>query len=181
MNPHNPYAAPKASFEVQASTGCSRDGKILIVPQGHGLPARCVKCNEPAEMDRPRKFAWHHPGWYLFLPVNIILYAIIATFAQKKAKVAIGLCDSHRGRRRNFQLTAWAILALGLAAIGLGIASEGPGDEAVMLASLGGLLLLAAAVVGIIGSRVLWPSRITSEEVRLKGCCPAFLDTFPSV
>jgi hypothetical protein len=50
----------------------------------------------------------------------------------------------------------------------------------VLLGSFGGLLLLVAAVVGVIGSHTLSPARITKQEARMIGCCPAFLDALPA-
>jgi hypothetical protein len=174
-SPRNPYAPPQASLIERTPTACTRDGKFLVVPQGHDLPGRCVKCNEPAALDKPRRFAWHHPAWYLFIPLNIIVYAVIATLVQKKARVAIGLCDAHRARRRHFYVAAWAILAIGL---GL-ICSVTSMESRTLFAAVGAGLLLLACIVGIVGARVVWPARITREQTRLKGCGQAFLDSLP--
>lgn len=176
----NPYAAPQSSLTDRAPSACVRDGNILVVPAGHDLPPRCVKCNEAAELDRPRKFAWHHPGWYLFIPINILVYAVIATLVQIKATLAIGLCQAHRARRRNAYFAALAIMMLGTASLWLCMTDDGAGLSVSMLASLGGVALIVAVVVAIVGGRVVWPSRITREEARMKGCGSAFLDSLPN-
>jgi len=178
--PHNPYAPPQStSVDVNPSV-CWREGKLAVVPHGHDLPPRCVKCNVPAEMDKPRKFAWHHPGWYLFILLNIIVYAVVASLVQKKAKLSFALCDVHRAKRRNFQLVAWALVVVGIGMIVAAIGSEEGSDAAPTFGLTGAAVLLLAIVVGIVGSRVLRPARITSDETLLKGCCSEFLDDLPS-
>jgi hypothetical protein len=171
---HNPYAPPKTSFEFDGGSGCSRTGNLLVVPAGELLPPRCVKCNEPATMDKARTFVWHHPGWYIFVPINILLYILIGAFVQKKAKLAFGLCGEHRRRRRNFTLASWGIFAVGVAVLFAAVA-----ESSVLLGSAGGFLWLVAAIVGTLGSRVLTASRIDKQEARLKGCGEAFLDSLP--
>ncbi|SHH14560.1 hypothetical protein [Massilia sp. CF038] len=177
--PFNPYAAPKAVSFDKALSNCWRKGKVVVVPHGHDLPARCVKCNASAEMEKPRKFAWHHPGWYLFILANLILYAVIAMLVQKKAKVAFALCEEHRAKRRNFQIVAWVIFVLGMLLVGTAIGMT-DNDNAGLFGASGGGLLLLAIIVGVIGSRVLHATQITKVETRLKGCCSAFLDELPS-
>jgi hypothetical protein len=176
----NPYAAPLASFEQKAApSGCSRDGDILVVPRHSHLPERCVKCNAPAVMGKPRTFAWHHPGWYVFILIALLAYAVIAVLVQKKAKVAFGLCESHRMRRRSFNLVAWGIFAVGLGLIVAAMSIDGNKDASVLMASGGMMSLFIAAVVGVIGTRILSVSRISSVEARLTGCGEAFLDSLP--
>jgi predicted membrane-bound dolichyl-phosphate-mannose-protein mannosyltransferase len=124
-------------------------------------------------MDKPRKFAWHHPGWYSLILINVIVYAVVAAFVQKRAKIAIGLCGEHRRRRRNFSIAAMSIFVVGIVALFLAIGAEEDGS---LYGVASGLALLAGVVLAIVGSRVLTPQRITTEEARLKGCCDAFLD-----
>lgn len=169
----NPYAPPQSSVDTVLDH-CWREGKLVVVPVGNKLPPRCVKCNAPADLEKPRAFAWHHPGWYLFIPLNIILYAVIAMLVQKRAKVALGLCVAHRARRRKFTLTAVALLLMAVVGVYFAAIGENP--------ALGGMSLLAflaALIVAIIGSRSLHPARISADEVRLKGASPAFLDSLP--
>jgi len=174
----NPYAAPQASFEQKSPTGCTRDGKVLVVPRHSDLPERCVRCNAPAQMEKPRTFTWHHPAWYLFILVAVLVYVLIALMVQKKAKVAFGLCDSHRARLRNFKLAAWGIFALGLGLIVLAIGIDSS-DAAVLMGTAGLLSLLIAGVIAGTGARILSVARVSAAEARLKGCGDAFLDSLP--
>lgn len=172
----NPYAAPQTTFEKPVpATGCRREGKILIVPKDAGLPHRCVKCNAPAQMES-RKFAWHSWGYYLLILVNIILYAIVATLVQKRAKIEIGLCADHRARRTKWRIAAAVLLAGAIAALMAGL------DDVEANAPYNGLAILgfvAAVTTAVIAGRCLTPVEITPSVARLKGCNEAFLASLP--
>lgn len=169
----NPYAPPKAALEDEPIHDYWREGNVLVMKQDSALPARCVKCNEPAvEPMKERRFYWHHPGWYLFILINIVVYAIIAMIVRKKARVAVGLCPKHLLRRRIFLAIGWGSFLFGLAAIFSGLSPD-RGD----MVLVGISLLLIGIIAGMIGSRIVYPSRITKEEVRLKGCGNEFLDS----
>lgn len=168
----NPYAAPKSQGLPLAPSECYRDGNLLVVPKGHELPHRCVKCNAPAIMDKPRKFAWHSPWWYLLILINVIVYAVVAALVQKSAKIAIGLCEEHRRRRRNYSIAATSIVVVGFGAVVMAIGAE---EDGALYGVAGGVALLVGLIVAVIGSRALTAARVTKEEARLKGCCEAFL------
>ena len=171
---NNPYAPPQSLGADVVSDYCWREGKVLVVPNGNKLPPRCVKCNTPAELEKPRAFAWHHPGWYVLIPLNLLVYAVAATLVQKRAKVAIGLCAEHRARRRKFTLSAVGLLLLAMGALYFAAVGEDG-----LFAGLSLLLFLVAVIVAIVGTRALTASRISREETRLKGACAAFLDSLP--
>lgn len=170
----NPYAPPQSLSADVVSDYCWRDGKILVVPAGNKLPPRCVKCNAPAKLDKPSAFAWHHPGWYILVPLYLLPYAVVAVLVQRRAKVAVGLCAAHRVRRLTFSLAAVGLMLLAMGALYMATA----GGEA-LFAGLSLLLILASLIVAIVGPRALTASRITREETRLKGAGPAFLDSLP--
>jgi hypothetical protein len=176
-NKKNLYAPPKAvNLEPALAQNCWREGKVLVMRVGSGLPARGVKCDQPAlQPMKEKKLWWHHPAWYLLILINIILYAVVAMFVRKKATVAIGICDDHDNRRRSLSLVAWAFFAVSLALIfgGLHI------DRGALIV-MGALGLLLSIIVGITASRSAYPAKITNEEVHLKGCGAAFLDSLPS-
>src|SRR5436309_2493776 len=82
-------APPSASMMIW------RSGPLLVMSQGARLPDRCVKCNAPANGQRlTRKLYWHSPYLYLLILLNLLIYALVAIFVRKKARVEIGLCDS---------------------------------------------------------------------------------------
>lgn len=159
----NPYAAPKAVLEDRAAGGYWRDGKMLVVTPGGVLPPRCVRCNEPAMQPmKAHKLTYVHGLWLLLILVNIVVYIIVALIVRKRAEVTYGLCEQHHKRRRLFSIIGWVGFFLGCAAI--------------LVAPLAGMVMAVAAIlVGVFGSRVVYPARITTEEVRLSGCGEAFL------
>ena len=178
----NPYAPSRASLaagtlEVSASNSDSawRESDTLVLRHQATLPARCVKCNAAAhEPTKKRKIYWHHWAIYLLILINIILYAIVAMIARKRAIVSPGLCARHKARRRNAIALGW----LGSIA-GFAILVAGLGEGEPLLGTFGVLLALVAAMAGVIVGRVVFAKRIDDDYVRLKGCGTAFLNTLP--
>jgi len=159
----NPYSPPKAVLVEHAAGGYWRDGKLVVMPPGGTLPPRCVKCNAPAlQPMKPRKVYWHHPAWYLLVFVYMIIYIIVALIVRRRAEVTYGVCAKHRTRRRIFIAVGWIGVPLFALLIGVN-------------PILGITGVLAALLAGIIGSRLVYPRRITKDEVRLAGCGEAFL------
>jgi len=166
----NPYTPPKAALEARPAGQYWRDGKIVVTRNGGALPARCVRCNEPASTLLKRKLYWHHPGWYLLILINIILYAIVALIVRKRADVSYGVCGSHLRRRHTFLAIGWGGFVLGLL-----MAFAGGG-----MTAIGVVVSLLSVIVGFSGARLAYAARITKEEVRLSGCSPAFVESLPS-
>lgn len=169
----NPYAPPQSVSEA-SSSACYRDGKLLVVPTGQALPERCIKCNAPAILDKPRTFSWHSPGWYVLLFVAILVYIIAAVIVRKKVKLAVGLCAAHRQRRRTFLLTALGLLVFGCLSIFVAIQFEFE-----LLGWLAVPVLLVALIVALYASSTLSPARIEDAEARFRGCGEVFLNSLP--
>ena len=180
MAAHNPYAPSRATLKVVdaagSSSGVRREGKWIVMSIDDSLPHRCVKCNaEPDEPTRRRTLYWHHPGVYLVILINIIIYAIVAAIVRKSVKLSPALCAAHKARRRNAILLAWiGVVAAFVLPILLG--SE---DNAGAWLLFGILLFLASCIAGIFRSRLLYARKIDADEVRLGGAGPDFLDSLP--
>jgi hypothetical protein len=185
MDDRNPYAPSQATLNIvepasgdDTNTGVAvwRDGDQLIKLIGAEMPPRCVKCNAPAEAPtKSRKLYWHHPGLYLLLLANVVIYAIIAAIVRKKAFVAAGLCKEHKKRRKIALICAWTGSLGGIVVMFLGMGSSW-GFWAV---SVGVLLILASVIVGLIFSRIVYAKKIDKSHVRLKGCGVGFLASLP--
>jgi hypothetical protein len=169
----NPYAPPQSSLKSAGNT-CFRDGKVLVVPTGEALPERCVKCNGPATMDKPKTYSWHHPGYYLLILVGIIVYVIVGMIARKKVQLAVGLCAAHRQRRRTLNLTALGLFVFGC----LGLFG-GMHFDLEPLGWTAALALLASVILALVAGSLLSPARIDEHEARLRGCGAAFLESLP--
>lgn len=172
---YNPYAPPQAQLSEATGKGCWRDGKILVMARESALPHRCIKCNAPAaDGSKVRTVYWHHPAWYLLVPLQIIIYALVATIVRKKARITFSLCAEHRQRY-------WRGLAVGWIGTlaGIGVVVYGASADPVWTMIEGCALLVVSPVLGIVWTRLLSPQRIDEDYVRLRGCGKAFLDSLP--
>jgi hypothetical protein len=186
MDDRNPYAPSRASLAARPSQpGGDRSGvtawryqKLLVMISDTALPPRCVKCNEPAdEPTKVRKVYWHHPGVYLVILVNIIIYAIVGAIVRKRALVAAGLCAAHKKRRRRGIIFAWGGFVTGVGLLTWGFGNEGGIGGLSVIAGL--LLLLASILTGINMTRIVYAQKIDKNCAWLKGCGPEFLDSLP--
>jgi len=174
-NPYAPSAASLAGSERAETSLAWRDGKDLVLQVGSDLPHVCVKCNEPSEAPtKKRRLYWHHPGYYGFIVIAMLLYIVIAMIVRKSAYVSPGLCRVHKRKRAMGIALGWSGFILGMIAINLG-ASAGRSD----LAALAGVVMLVLMVTGVVLSRIVVARRIDDRYVRLKGCGPEFLDSLP--
>jgi len=167
----NPYAAPEAPLEYVDRSACWPMGKSeLYLAKGSDLPMRCVKCNAPAVQPiRKRTLYWHASGWYLFVLINVLIYAIAALVVRKKIQVSPGLCEHHARRRNFFRYGSLAVFTI---AVVLGLASIGNRPGAVLAAFA---TAFASIFVGVLGSRTVYPVEIDDRGARLKGCSQEFL------
>ena len=104
---HNPYAPSRASLSRQAATAevssdvsVWREGKVVVALPDAPLPARCVKCNAPADPPtKARTLYWMHPALYLLIFTGLLILLIVYLVVRKKADVNPGLCAAHKKRR----------------------------------------------------------------------------------
>ena len=152
-----------------------RSGKFVVMGLKPELPDTCVKCNAPANGARlKRKLRWHHPAIYLTLLLNILIYALVAALASKKADVEIGLCPAHRTKRIRAIAIAWVLALLGLGGIPWGIGADNGG-----IALTGVLIFIAGLLWGVIGGRVVYAKKIDKERAWMAGCGKAYLAMLP--
>jgi hypothetical protein len=153
-----------------------RSGNLLVLRREATLPDRCVKCNAPAQGRKlPRKYSWHAPWvWLLFFLVSPLLYVVVALIISKKARLAVGICDSHFGARKRDMLIGWLSFFL---AIALFIASGYFSNGWLALAGFG--IFLGGVIYAVVRVPVLSPKRIDDEFVYLKGASPAYIAELP--
>jgi hypothetical protein len=184
MNAHNPFAPSRATLEagnaapaeLQGSASVWREGRAVVLLPNTELPARCVKCNQPAHAPtQARKVYWYSPWLFLLLLLNVVIFAIVALIVRKTARVAPGLCADHKRRRRNALAVGWVGFVASVVLITASIGSSLGGWGAV----LGFFLLLGTLIYGIVKGRIVYPSKIDSSYVRLKGCGEPFLESLP--
>ena len=173
----NPYAAPKAALEVAHAEDQSlwRSGKILVCRRDAVFPARCIKCNAPAQAPPVRyKFSWHHSAWYLLVFLYLVVYLLAALIVRKRAELHVGLCARHARRRLLAQVVTWGGFATVMAMVYLIIVGRIDALFPYMYSAFA-----AWAVASVALPPRLQPVRIDKKMVRIKGCGSAFLDTLP--
>jgi hypothetical protein len=158
-----------------AAGGLWRTNNRLVTRSETPFPDRCVRCNAPANGYRlKRQLYWHPPAYYLFILLNLLIYAIVAICVRKKAIVHIGLCDKHRVRRK------WGIVMCWLGVLGgLGMIVGGAIGGSGIVALLGVVLLLGGAIYGGLTGAGISATKITRENVWLKGVNKDFLAELP--
>lgn len=175
---HNPYAPSRASLAggtVRPTEGVWRENKVVVVARDHDLPERCVKCNEPAdEPTKARKVYWHHPGYYVLLLINVILYVIVAVIARKTAEVNPGLCARHKQKRTTGMWIGWGGFLASLVAMWAAFGNNSPGIGLLLFFVMFGLI-----ITGMVMSRIVYAKRIDDRYVLLKGAGREFLDSLP--
>lgn len=160
-------------------------GDELVFYKGTRFPQCCVKCGAAASTEVRKTLTWH-PQWLYVLIVfpGWLVYLIAALATQKKAEVALPLCADHDRRRRRW-IAAACVSAIAGLAVAFGVpmvASSATSDASDMIcagAGVGGLVLLASLVMALVGSRVVYPTFIDDQTVRVRGVGKAFLAMAP--
>ncbi len=185
MADHNPYAppeddrrdSPRGGRWEDSGTGLWQDRGLLVVDNGAELPPRCIVCNAPSTGTLRRKLSWHPAGWYLLVLFNLLVYAIVAMIIRKTATIHVGLCDRHRSRRRMWIAIAWT---MAISAIAIPFALVPLGDDAVFgAAAVGMLVLIAAALIGLYGARVVYAKKMDAARAWVAGACSDYLADLP--
>jgi len=161
----NYYAPPVAdtTFTPVVGTAIHREGDSVVVPAaGAILPARCVRCNQPASQRLLRRLYWHHPALYLLILIGVCFYVIPALIVRKKAVVEVGVCDQHHKRRRLGIAIGW--LGFFVSLLGM-VATIDPVPE---LGLFFLLTMIAAPIVGIVMAQVVTATRIDAQQAWLK-------------
>ena len=168
----NPFLPPEADgAAVNAGDGAYyAQGELLVIAKdGPPLPDRCVKCNAPATERFERTLQWF-PRWVI-LTILICwpVYLIAMLMTRQTAKVNVGLCGEHAGRRRTFAWIGGIILGSALVALFAGIFVE---DLALMF---GGIVAVIVGAIALQPSIVLRPTQIDEHLGYYKGASEEFL------
>ena len=173
INPYAPPSVATSGVTHRGAEGVWRDGKIVVVSHDADFPDRCVKCNESAAGYRlKRRLTWHPAGWYLLILISVLVYALVATFIQKKVLVHVGLCETHRKRRLSLIWLGLGVPLLGAAGCGA-VIDDSMGIWIGLVGIIGGLILL------IVGTSVLAAERIDERFARIRGANRRFLESLP--
>jgi len=181
MSDLNHYTAPKAAISAKERQleegGAWRDGDLLAMTSGFGLPDRCLKCNQPTDQRRlKRNLSWHQPFWFVLLVISPLIYIIVAMIVRKTGKVAVPLCPAHRRSRRWAIAVGWlsALVGVGFIIIGAGMFDRPD------VGLIGGLVFLFFGILyGVLRSQVAVPQKIDKRLIWLRKVHPDFLAELP--
>jgi hypothetical protein len=155
--------------------GMWRQNSTLVMAKNAQLPALCVKCGEPvAAADFKRRLRWHHPALYLVLLLNWLCYVIVALCVRKQATIHVGLCPTHRAKRRSAIILSWALLSLGIMLVVFGLS-----NDLLNLAGLGGLNILGALIYAAVAVPLVRVKKIDEHFIWLKGVDESYLAQLP--
>jgi len=179
-----PYATPMLYSGPQ---GVWRERDLLVIAKNSPIPPQCVKCNQPPAANwRWRKtLYWHTPGLYiLVLFPGVLIYVIVAMIVRKSARVEIGLCDLHLGRRRRDIAIAWLLVLVAFVLLFVAVStgsdraySRGPIP---LIAGIGGFVLIIGSLIwAIVRTRPVVPKKIDDNFAWLSGAGADYLNTLP--
>lgn len=172
----NQYGSPQLG-------GLWREGHLLVMDRNAQLPPICVKSGQPASRFLARKLTWQ-PAWLRAMAVVFgwLIYAILLANYGKKATIHIALSEEWFQRRTMFMLIGWIGSLVGIA-LGGGLCALGAATDKGEIAGagilIGSVLLLACALIGTYGSRMVWADLISDRHVWVGGVCEPFLQQLP--
>lgn len=163
---------------VTGSTSSAyREGKILVVPSGSVLPAKCVKCGAPSETHLTKTFHWHSSWVYLLILLGLIFYVIVALAVQRKARIEVPFCQAHRYWRTRMNI-AGAVLLVGSVPASILLAALDVNGGVVAL--IAGLIAFSGLIVLAIVGSSFSPVYIDGSCAKFKGAGEGFLSVLPS-
>lgn len=188
---YNPYQTPVATLapvqsyggppDAGLADGLWREGKLLVMDKRATLPPRCVKSNVPTNRTLKRSLSWHHPAIFVTILAGLLIYVIIALLARKTATIHIGLSDEWFAKRRMAIFGGWMIVLASVAMFVAGLILEDRSNNLILLVPISFVVFFGGAIYGLIGSRMVAPTKITDTHVWLKGVHPDFLAQLPEV
>lgn len=147
---------------------------VLVMTKQAQLPDLCVKCNAPAQHRLKRNLRWHHPAIYLLIAGGMLFYVILALVLSKTATINVGLCEAHSAARKRDILITCVLVLASFANFYFAVAAEEP-----VLFFVGLVVLLGAAIYGVVKARVIAPKKIDDQFVWLTGVDNKYLRQFP--
>src|SRR5262249_28191839 len=79
------------------------------------LPACCLRCGEPATLNKDRNFSWCPPWVGVLILAGLLPYLIVSLILTKRARVAVPLCAAHANHWRWREWVIWgSFLFLGI-------------------------------------------------------------------
>jgi len=165
--------------EASGHRGLWRAGKILVMEHQANVGDRCLKSNVPTKRTLKRTLSWHHPAVFAAVLISPLIYIILALLLRRKATIYIGLSDKWFAKRRMTILVSWGVALSGIGMILGGIVSWENQGSLGWLVFVGSVDFFAGLLYGLIGARMVTPSRMSATYIWLRGVHPDFLEDLP--
>lgn len=180
MSPHKP-TRPFLRLVGESEDfahGAWRADRNLVITHGATLPDRCIVCNAPAEGNSITKtLIWHTPmllPLLVFVPVGLIIYAVLAFLFKRTLTTKLPLCAHHRRRRQVLSIAGLAMLPAFFILAAIGITINEPA-----LIPPGIVLSLVGIVVLLFARNEIWPIRISDDHAHVRGANSEWLEGLP--
>jgi hypothetical protein len=98
---------------------------------------------------------------------------------RRKVDLRVGLCDTHRSRRRWWIALAWSLVLAAIGLLFIGMTARLADETMAALMGLAVVGLLAAGLIGIYAVRVVTAKQIDDRYAWIGGVSSEFLDTLP--
>ena len=160
-------------------------GNTMVMHRRALLPNRCVKTNGTENLKVKKiTLRWHNPMIYLTILAGLLVYVIVALICTKKATIEVSVSRRILTRRLIFLIATWVCTFVGIYAFGYGIVISGSvsnTDNIGLIIMFSVLMFITAAIVYLIGGRILTASKIDDYYVWIKGVNSEYLSGFPQL
>lgn len=177
QNSANPFASPPSLGEtVKVVVGSYEiEGNKILGNESIILPHACVKCGEVlSEQDgdsrRKKDLYWAHPGIYVLVLIQLIVFLIVYLVTRKKCHVEYSVCRDCNAKQRMNIVYCIISLAVFIGMIALMINLENA------LFSLGVVISFAVMITfAIRANGPLSVKALPQGAFELRGASPEFL------
>ncbi len=140
------------------------------------LPELCMRCGEPATVQKNRTFSWYPPWVAVTVLLSPVIFIIVAAVLTKRMKVSVPLCDAHKSHWsiRVIIILLSFVALLALVAMDIALSQSEYVNIliiATVVAGLGWLVLIA-----VLQSTSMRPTEITDRRISLRGVAKSFAD-----
>jgi hypothetical protein len=143
------------------------------------LPDLCMRCGEPATMQKSRNFRWCPPWATITILAGLLPYVIVSMVLTKYKRVQVPLCDQHRGHWwvRGLIIFLGFLCLLALMVTAIAFSADEYGVLPAILWSATGIAFFGWLVLIIVLQyTVIRPSEITDRGITLCGVSKTFAD-----
>ncbi len=164
------FSSQQERIDEQASDdvgGTWQDRRKVVKHVSAPLPSRCVKCNSTDGVAWQVYTLKYYPAYNIFL-------MLLGFTRYLKVDVEVGLCASHRARRK--QRVIWGVIAL-LASIGMFLLGLERNTSEIWMAA--GVLFVASCIFLACLDAPVTISKIKEPYIWLKGADEQYVNSLP--